>query len=569
MLEPVALHHHGFKIPGLALDARGVAVGSHALVLLTGLERLVSFLRLLSEELVLDELLPGLRIERVRNRLGAQAYVVVIGCGESQGLDRLARVARLVQAPLGVGVGPHFVAYRDRRAPLGYDVDEIAAEPRDYTLYTAAFTQSYTRTGTLPFSRLLAQLDLLPLPGGARGVLAARAAGGAGQGPGATAISQGTALEDELWLTVPPGLLPRVLRYLWERATPAQVALLDAEAPPEPGQPPEPDGAHGPAGPDAALRGALVQLRAAPARVLALLTELTALPAAEAPRLFLPHGLNYAVELGHEHPLRLRGCQSVFRAEDVYLFTARRRGFMRVPAPRFVPAERLVTLHEAQPGSQPGAGPRDEDAPPPPGPPLRSEELRPKGSRGPSLRELRVALRLISQPTPARTPTGALIPWTRAEALRDLMYLLPEPLLGELRAFLADAGLFVISPAGACALPIGTPLYEPAPGVYLPLGVALTPRLPGPVLAAHLPELADSVLLVLPAGEPASGRLQALRVRRDAFSPLSHALLAPLDTRLRPPPPRADAESAEPQPAVVRNDPLGLFPLWGFVGDTE
>src|SRR6185436_4443731 len=91
MLDPVALHHPGFRVPGLLQDARGVVVGSEAAVLLAGRERLVAFLRLLSEELTLSELLPSVRIEKLQSEVGAQLLACFFATGDSLLLDRCAR----------------------------------------------------------------------------------------------------------------------------------------------------------------------------------------------------------------------------------------------------------------------------------------------------------------------------------------------------------------------------------------------------------------------------------------------------------------------------------------------
>ena len=155
MLEPVARNKLSFRTSGLFQDGRGVVVGQTAVVLLLSVERLVSLLRLLSEELPLDDLLPSLRIEVVENALNASSYLLRFQSSDSLLLDRIARLTRLVGAPLCVGSGQHFVAYRDEQAPLGYDITELLAEPLDAAIYTPAFSQPYRLVRELQLAQLL------------------------------------------------------------------------------------------------------------------------------------------------------------------------------------------------------------------------------------------------------------------------------------------------------------------------------------------------------------------------------------------------------------------------------
>ena len=72
MLQRVALGQVRFNLPGLAVDARGVVGGKQLAVRFAAIDRLVSFLRVLSAEQSLDDLQPGLRIV-IRARRGRDA----------------------------------------------------------------------------------------------------------------------------------------------------------------------------------------------------------------------------------------------------------------------------------------------------------------------------------------------------------------------------------------------------------------------------------------------------------------------------------------------------------------
>ena len=161
-----ALFEH-VRVPSGGIDADL----SDFVVVLLSIERVMSLLRLLSEELSLDDLLPSLRIEVVHNPLAASSYLLSFQSSDSLLLDRAARLARLVGAQLCVGAGQHFEAYRDEHAPLGYDVRQPLTEPGDLALYTPTFAQPYRRVREVRLSQLLGQLQLLPLPGGLRAQL--------------------------------------------------------------------------------------------------------------------------------------------------------------------------------------------------------------------------------------------------------------------------------------------------------------------------------------------------------------------------------------------------------------
>lgn len=558
MLEPVALHQTGFKVPGLVQDARGVVVGTHAATLLLGVDRLVALLRLLSEELQLDDVLPSLRIEQVRNPVGAQAYLLRLGSADSLLLDRLARPARLCGAVLCVGAGKHFVPYRDRRAPLGYDAHELRAdapaEPADYVFYTEASAQPFVRVREVPPLALLAQLTLLATPGGAR--LALRellglSAGASGELDGAPGLDRvGTPagpagseqpLEEPLWLTAPIGLLARVAGYLWERGVRAELAMPDALPPPEGGAAPPP-----------AVELVLLRLLRAPA---GLLERLLAVPGL---RLYQPAADRLAVELGYTHPLRLGSLSSLFAAGRVYLFSGAQRGFTAMPVGQLIPIERLIELQ--RPGAPRPAGRDEASALAVPRPAAVVDgTATPAGA--PVV--LRVQLQLVPQPAERghRTPTATLVPWQRALWLSRLLYTLPAALLGGLVAACIDEGVLVLGAQGVHGLPLGTLLYEPTARVFIPLGWEFLPRLPGELLAAQLGGVGDRCIVFLP------GQTQPVALPRAQLQPLTQQLLAPMLPTVRSVTLHSEPPSPELQNMPV--SPLSTFALWPLWGKLE
>ena len=562
MLEPVALHQTGFKVPGLAQDRRGVVVGTHAAVLLLSAERLVALLRLWSEELQLDDVLPSLRIEQVRNPLGAQAYLLTLGCADSLLLDRLARPARLCGTVLCVGAGRHFVPYRDRRAPLGYDARELLSPPAanaDYVLYTEASAQPFGRVREVGLLALLGQLSLLPILGGAAAALRALVGG---QGPegawgaepaGAAEPTTPAVLGEPLWLTVPLGLLRRTARYLWERGAQAELATPDALPPPTSAVPPE--------SPDD--EPALLRIGRASG---GLLHRLLGVPGL---RLYQPVGATLAIELGFAHPLRLGSLISLFAAGRVYLFGGARRGFTALPVGRMIPIERLIELH--RPTVAPG-GTLGEPSPAARPASLPSEPLRPRTvvsadrAVAPPWVPLvmRVPLQLVAERAGLgqRTPTATLIPWPRVLWLSRLLYALPAALLGGLLAACLDEGVLVIGSAGVQAVPLGTLLYEPTANVFIPLGSEFLPRLPGELLAAQLGGVSSRCIVFLP------GQAQPLALSWGQLQPLTQQLLEP-----NLPTVRSATAPSEPPAAELQNTPVSalstfaLWPLWGRLED--
>lgn len=565
MLEPVALHQTGFKVPGLALDARGIAVGTQAAALLLGIDRLVSFLRLLSEELQIDDVLPSLRIELVRNPLGAQAYLLRLGCADSLLLDRLARAARLCGAVLCIGAGKHFVPYRDRRAPLGYDASElhlpepgpgVTTEAAAYVLYSEVAAQPFVRVREVALLQLLSQLALLATPGGApaalhvvTGALDSSESGdspplpGADSWPAADALAPAApVLPEPLWLTAPLGLLPRLLRYLWERGAHAELVLPDPLPPPESKLP-------------AAMDEELGVLRFTRIKG-ALLRQLLTLPGL---RLYSAVADRLAVELGYAHPLRLAALASLFAPDRLYLFPGSKRGYTELPIRPLLPIERLIELRPQSPAA---TGERDDG-----GAPLRPRTIPPADPTVPPAgapARLRVPLKLVAQPAERgqHLPTATLVPWPRTLWLSRLLYMLPATLLGGLMAVCLDEGVLVHGAQGVHALPLGMLLYEPAPGVLLPLGFELLPRLPGALLAAQLGGTEERILLFLP------DQSQPLAVPRAQLQPLSQQLLAPTMPTLRPAPSRGEPLDPELQNAPVSAlSMFALWPLWGRLGE--
>lgn len=530
MLEPVARNKLSFRVAGLFQDGRGVVVGQTAVVVLLSIERVMSLLRLLSEELSLDDLLPSLRIEVVHNPLSASSYLLSFQSSDSLLLDRAARLARLVGAQLCVGAGQHFVAYRDEHAPLGYDVRQPLTEPGDLALYTPTFAQPYRRVREVRLSQLLGQLQLLPLPGGLRAQLcppevdgyAERAVTPAGQA--------------ETFLTCGRGLLDRLLRYLWQLGVSGELLI--------------PDPLPAPAGPvgEKLQTTPLLRLTAAP---VALLLRLASLPSV---RLLRLEGNNFLIELGYTHPLRLSSFSSLFPHQDLFVFLGQRRGPLRARSPSRVPLSRLLTPVLVTEDGSPEGG--------------LSTPLLPRllTTATPTAPPLRLSLRLSHKPRVGSQvpPTATLIPWSRLPTLQRLLGVLSGDALWALRAIGLPVGLLVFGGEAVQHLVSGDLLDEPASLLFVPRCYQLLPQLPPAQLRALLGQSDDQLLVFVP------GETQPLALPKSLAVPLSMRLLYVLAAK-HPQTPLEPVVVPEPAAALV-SEPLSFFsmvPLWGLSGDPE
>lgn len=329
--------------------------------------------------------------------------------------------------------------------------------------------------------------------------------------------------DEQTLLRVVPGLWRAVAGYLRRRNVPCAVAAC------------QPEGSGG-SGPAARLYLMQVQL---PAQMVGLFRQT---PGVELYRLKTER---VAVQLGYRHPFELSACSALFDAERFYLFSGARDTLEEVQRPAaFTDARALVRLTA--------------------GPPPAEETLRGLSADGP----LQVPLRLVR--SSGRTPAvrGSRIPLEQVPWLKRLVYLLPPTLLQQTLACLTTEHVYLYSEGALDLLPLGELLHETAPGVLVPLGWQLVPRVHPEVLLQHLQGESG-----IPVGERLfvfqPGQSAPLALPRDGFAPLSRQVLAPLSAeRVWP---RTDEErpARSPGAPALVNDPVGLFPLWGFSPEVD
>lgn len=300
VIERVAQHQTRFRAPGVAPDARGVALGPLGIVLVSSTEKLVALLRALGEEGALDELLDAMRIVQVISPLRTRELVVEVQAVSSHRMDRLAAVARLVGGMVFTGAGRHFVKYRDAQAPFGYDISELLTEPGDLALYHDRFAQPYRSDRVIALRELLLRL-------------------------GPVAVHRAKIDTPRLmYALLQPGLGDAVVGYLARWNVNAKVAVVEWQR----------GGTS-----DVIERAWLLSLSQPAPRYVGLLRSL---PGA---RLFVPDGERAAVEYGYKHPVPLSACVQLFSSDELVLFRARGEGPVPIAQrPPFVDVQTVTSV---------------------------------------------------------------------------------------------------------------------------------------------------------------------------------------------------------------------------------
>jgi hypothetical protein len=436
MLQRIALGQARFNLPGLTADARGAALGRQLVARFAAVDRLVSFLRLLSAEQSLDDLQPGFRIVYARGGAGTREAIVLMPAAPELA-DGVAHAARLAGGQLFTGAGKHFVQFREARAPLGYDVEALSDGEGELILYGVEQTVSYRIESELPLGKLLLRLALVRLHG-----RAARLP----EGAGAIYLRARRGLG-----TVVAGILHRAGGYQREPAGAMQAAAALCES----------------AAPSAFSAGAtfwIFRIERLPPRLFKLLSTTPGL------ELFLPVTDSVAVAVGFRHPIHLESCRSSFATDRLYLFAP--EGVTEVsPPPTLVAIEDLVRIR------------------------VPASEIVDRREAAPAGRpDLAVALRL-ERGGDARRPVAALIPWARVVWLQRLVYALPPTALRSYRVVLLKRGVLVRAADVLDGIPFGTLYQLGAPEVLVPLGMQIRPAASPQLLSERLGATGGAMVL--------------------------------------------------------------------------
>ena len=256
----------------MGLDARGVCLGAKGLVLLPSIDRAVAFLAIYTREVSLTHVLDELRIQMVRSKLGAREVALVFQVLSGDVLDRLAEIGRLTGGFTFTGTSRHFVQFRDRAAPFGYDAPELLTESADLCLYHSSFLQAYDLERQVDFRRLVLTLE-----------------------PSSDARP---AEPERAWVLAKPALGPPLCRHFVSARISAQVCRIEMGTAAELETP---------------VTEWLFRLSALPRRALGLLTRTPGLD------LFVERAPGALVQYGFEHPFELSACP-VFHHGELVLF---------------------------------------------------------------------------------------------------------------------------------------------------------------------------------------------------------------------------------------------------------
>jgi len=529
MLHRVAVGQPRFNLPGLASDARGAAMGRQLVARFGAVDRLVSFLRVLSAEESLDDLQPGFRIVYARSGAGTREAVVMMPATASELGEAAARAARLARGQLFTGAGKHFVQFRDAQAPLGYDVDALVEAEGDLVLYGLEQTVPYRIESELPLQKLLLRLSLVRLHGAA------------------AALPEGP-----VYVTARRGLGPVLAEYLHRLGSRGEGALggggsagASAGSLGGRGAGPGLPAGEGPAAPEP-LRAAaalcetvgasafspgttfwLFRIERLPPRLHGLLRRTPGID------VYLPVTNHVAVAAGYRHPIHLESCRASFPSDRLHLFSP--RGVVEVaPLPALAAVEDLVRIL-----------------------PPASERAEPRAAAPGTRADLAVALRLEPGGGPGRA-VAALIPWTQAPWLQRLVYALPPSALRAYRVALLKRGILIRSAEGLEGMPFGTLLQLGAPEVLIPLGTRLVPAVSPAILSERLGAVGGAMVLF-----PGLGAAP-LRVLAEAIVPFERRLLAELEPAVANLEALGPRERPVEEPVVIENEPLGPMPLWGL-----
>jgi hypothetical protein len=501
MLQRIALGQVRFNLPGLVADARGVASGRQTVARFAAIDRLVSFLRLLSAQQSLDDFQPGLRIVYARGGAGTREAIVIMPATSAELGDLVAQTVRLAGGQAFTGAGRHFVQLRDARAPLGYDVEALTDGPGELILYGAEQTVSYRIETELPLSRLLLRLSLVRSQGQAQGFPA---------GP--------------IYLTARRGLGVVVAGYLHRTSAygrapgPAESALRASAALCETAT----ASAFSPA-----PTFWLFRIEHPPGRLHGLLSRTPGLD------LYRPVTDNVLVAAGYRHPIHLDSCRASFSVDRLYLFSP--GGVTEVsPPPTLAAIEDVVRIRI---------------------PALETALVRDAAPVGRP--DLAVALRIEASGSPGR-PVATLVPWAQVSWLQRLLYALPPTALRTYRVALLSRGVLLRASEALEGLPFGT-LYElGAPDVLIPVGTRLRPAVSPQILSERLGATGGALVLFPDrTGTP-------VRILPEAIGPLDERLLAALEPALANLESLGSPARPPREPVEIENEPLGPMPLWGL-----
>ena len=499
MIEAVTRDQEHFRVPTLRTDARGLVVGDRGLLRFRILPQLVSFFQALTEEQSLDHMASSLRIIKVRSRTSGLEFLVDIPVLGSYLMDRAASIARLLQGEVYTGAWPHFVPYRDRRSPFGYDASHLDTWENGAVLYDLHGQSQFEIVGELTFSGLL--LDL--------------------------SMARTKAIEsNNCMLKVEPGLRAPLQSFLWRRKVEAKIAQVGTR----------PQGQF-----EASKSYYLFQLPKAPQHLYALFEGVPGL------EVYHSFGKNLFVERGWSHPFALENCRRYFAAESHFFFSGTKDRVEVINSDGLVFVD--IAKLEAQ-GFRFAAHSqlsRGEDIFGQPDAVFDGVAL---GER----LDYEVKLTAIPSATVEQVRGAWLTSQHELRWLKRIVFSLPQSALNDYRAAFTDRGVLIVNPRGIEWVPLGLQLKEIFSGVYIPLGTRFVP----PVGYEHLAKalgIERGFVYVIPEMR------YPIEIQDTYLKPLARYMLADVELQqIRDKAPRE--QFIEDQAIPLHSAEAGLFSLW-------
>lgn len=444
MLEQITLGQGRTHCPGLAADERGVVMGRRLALFFPDVARAVGFFRSYSREVSLDEILSSLEIKEAISERGGRELCVMFDVTGSYAADRAAQAARMHRGRPFSGTESHFVPYRDRRSPLGWDLggpEDLVADPGDIVLYGEGGADRRRFGRVIKLADMVLGLSPRPL----------------------SALEKERETHARLVVRCEGGLARFLCRYLWARQVPAKVtSAVSAKKSLFSGKQKEVQ---------------LVSCENMPRHVAMLLSQTPGM------RVFVPYQDHLMVEWGFRHPIALESCGNAFSKEETVLFWG--------PPDR---VERLIVGEEAVDiRDLVDVTVRGKDGVLDPPQPAQAE----------GIEALDVELRLARMPRASAATTALLIEKDRLPWFQKLVYMLPAAILRTYEAAVAGPYIIVINRRGVHGIPFGEPMTEAYPQIFLPVGMQLLPRVDYDLLREHLQIRPDQNLYFFPEGKAA------------------------------------------------------------------
>ncbi len=439
MLEPIALGQGRTHCPGLAADERGVVMGRRIALLFADVARAVGFFRSYSREVALDEVLASLEIREAISERGGRELSVMFEVAGSFAADRAAQSARMHKGRAFTGTEQHFVPFRDRRSPLGYDLggpEEVVVEPHDLVLYGEAGPDRRSFGRSIRLADLILGLSPRPL----------------------TQAERQRETHEALVVRCEQGLAKTLCRYLWSRQVRATVtAAVTAKKSLFSGK----------------LREVhLVKCAGIPRHIAQLVHSTPGM------KVFVPLQDHLLVEWGYRHPIALESCGTAFSGDETILFFGPPAKVERLVAG--LDATDIRDLVDVSLVGPEGIIPRPEHVEPQP------------------IESLDVELKLARLPRSSAATTALLIERERLPWFVKLVYMLPSAILRTYEAVLAGPYIIVINRRGVHGIPFGAPMTEIYPQIFVPVGMQLLPRVDYDLLREHLQIRPDQNIYFFP-----------------------------------------------------------------------